>query len=179
MAIEMNYCTQCGTKLVNKWHETENKEVAWCPKCQEYRFPMYNTAVSMIVMNETKDRILLIKQYGRDSYILVAGYVNLGEDAEDACVREVKEEMGLDVKSVHFNHSHYFAPSNTLMLNFTVIVEGDPRPNWEVDSWHIFTLEEARKNIRRPSLAQAFLDGYLDGEYPWGRFLRIENQRKQ
>lgn len=168
--MEMKYCMECGTKLEMKYLESDGKEVPYCPKCKDYRFPVFNTAVSMIVMNGNKDKILLIKQYGRDSYILVAGYVNKGEDAEDAVRREVKEEMDLDVKTIHFNHSHYFKPSNTLMLNFTVTVEGEPHPNEEIDSWYVFSVDEARKNIRRPSLAQAFLDGYLDKEYHWPEY---------
>ena len=139
--------------------------VPYCPHCETYRFPLFNVAVSMIVTNEKEDQILLIKQYGRNTYILVAGYVNKGEDAEHAVVREVKEEMNLDVHQVRFNHSHYFAKSNTLMLNFTAIVDGHVHPNWEIDSYHWFSREEARKNIRPNSLAEAFLVGYLDGAY--------------
>ena len=66
--------------------------------------------------------------------------------------------------SVSFNHSRYYPRSNTLMLNFTVTVpEENAHPNEEVDSWQWFSLEDARKNIRSGSLAEAFLDGYLDG----------------
>ena len=91
-------------------------------------------------------------------------YVLLGKDAEDAAKREVLEELGLHVKDLHFNHSHYFAPSNTLMLNFTVTVEGEePTPNREIDSYSWFTPEEAKANIKRNSLAQRFLNWYLDG----------------
>ena len=157
---EMNYCMKCGTKLEKKFLESEGKEIPFCKTCGEYCFPVFNTAVSMIVMNASRDKVLLIKQYGRDYYILVAGYVNQGEDAEDAVHREVMEEMGLTVRSLEFNRSHYFAPSNTLMLNFAVTVEEEnPHPNWEVDSYCFFTVEESRKNVRRPSLAQEFLDG--------------------
>lgn len=160
---EMTHCMQCGAALVDRYHEQEKKMVPYCPVCRDYRFPVFNTAVSMIVMNEEKTRILLIKQYGRDSYILVAGYVNRGECAEDAVRREVMEELGLTVKTLHFNRSRFFAPSNTLMLNFTVTVEEElPHPNEEVDSYQIFTRQEARENIRRPSLAQEFLDAALD-----------------
>lgn len=126
---------------------------------------MFNVAVSMIVLNEKKDQVLLIKQYGRNSYILVAGYVNKGEDAEVAVCREVKEEMGLDVQSLSFNRSHYFAKSNTLMLNYTVIVNGKTKPNWEIDSYEWFSIEEAKKNIRHNSLAEAFLLGCFNGTY--------------
>ena len=80
--------------------------VPYCDHCGQYRFPVFNTAVSMIVTNEDQSKIILIRQYGKPHYILVAGYVNKGEDAEDAAVREVKEEMGLDVIKARFNHSH-------------------------------------------------------------------------
>ena len=84
----------------------------------------------------------------------------------------VMEELGLTVRSVHFNRSHYYAKSNTLMLNFTVTVdEVDPHPNWEVDSWRWFSVEEARQMIRPASLAQVFLNGYLDGEYHFETFI--------
>ncbi len=72
----------------------------------------------------------------------------------------------MTVSSVRFNHSHYFKPSNTLMLNFTVTVsEREPRPNEEVDRWSWFSIPEARANIRPGSLAEAFLKGSFDGTY--------------
>ena len=160
---EMNYCMQCGTRLHLRHHETEG-EVPYCDTCGEFRYPVFNTAVSMLVMNEAKDRIILIQQYGKPTYVLVAGYVNKGEDAEQAAAREVFEELGLETTSVSFNHSRYYPRSNTLMLNFTVTVsEEDAHPNWEIDNWRWFTTEEARQNIRPGSLAEAFLAGYLDG----------------
>ncbi len=161
---EMNYCMHCGTKLIRRYLKNEG-DIPYCTTCQEYRFPVFNTAVSMIIMNEEEDQILMIRQYGGDEYILVAGYVNKGEDAEDAAIREVREETGLTVTSVRFNHSHYFAPSNTLMLNFAVTVKGEVNCNEEVDTWAWFTPEEARINIRKNSLAKAFLLGWLDGVY--------------
>ena len=165
--MEMNYCMHCGTKLHLKHHETEG-EVPYCDSCGAFRYPVFNTAVSMIVMDEAQERVILIQQYGRPHYVLVAGYVNRGEDAEAAAAREVREELGLTVKSARFNHSRYYAPTNTLMLNFTVTVaEPDPHPNWEVDAWRWFPVEEARQNIKPGSLAAAFLNGYFDGHYPF------------
>ncbi len=161
----MEYCMFCGTRLKDKELEGEGI-IPFCEKCGEYRFPVFSTAVSMIVMNRAEDRILLIKQYGRDRNILVAGYVNKGEDAEDAVCREVWEEMGLKVIKYSFNRSHYFKPSNTLMLNFTAVVEdGEPNPNKEIDSYQWLSKQDAREQICQGSLAQAFLLGYLDGEY--------------
>ncbi|MBQ0064891.1 MAG: NTP pyrophosphohydrolase, partial [Firmicutes bacterium] len=72
------YCMDCGNPLVLKECNGEGM-VPYCQNCKQFRFPMYNVAVSMIVVNEETDKILLIQQYGRAQNILVAGYVNRGE----------------------------------------------------------------------------------------------------
>ena len=93
------YCQECGTALTEKYLENEGM-IPFCPKCNQYRFPMYNVAVSMIVVNKMTGKILLIKQYGRPFFILVAGYVNRTESLEHAAIREIKEETGLSIDFV-------------------------------------------------------------------------------
>jgi len=157
------FCRECGTELVPK--ELENEGIVpYCPKCGQYRFPQYNVAVSMIVVNEEKDEILLIQQYGRPSYILVAGYVSRGESLEDAVAREVREETGMTVSHMKFNRTQFFEKSDTLMCNFTAFVKdsSEMNANYEIDSYAWFTRDEARANIRPNSLAEYFLVSYLD-----------------
>lgn len=157
------HCYECGTALIEK-ELAEEGIVPYCPKCQQYRFPMYNVAVSMIVIDEETGEILLIQQYGRPSYILVAGYVNRGEQAEHAVTREIKEETRLDVTHIRFNRTKFFEPSNTLMCNFTAFVKTAKalHINHEIDRCKWFTPEEARENILPNSLAAEFLNKYLD-----------------
>ena len=157
------YCQECGTALTEKYLENEGM-IPFCPKCNQYRFPMYNVAVSMIVVNKMIGKILLIKQYGRPFFILVAGYVNRTESLEHAAIREIKEETGMTVASIKFNRTRFFEPSNTLMCNFTAFVEDDSElsVNNEVDSYCWFSKDEARENIKPESLAAYFLDSYLD-----------------
>lgn len=103
-------------------------------------------------------------QYGKPSYILVAGYVNRGEAEEHAVVREVREETGLEVEHLRFNRTKFFEPSNTLMCHFTAFVRTAKalHINHEVDRCKWFTPQEARENIRPNSLAAEFLNAYLD-----------------
>lgn len=157
------FCIECGAELIMKEDGNEGM-VPFCPSCNAFRYPQYNVAVSMITRDKKTGKILLIKQYGRDTYILVAGYVNRGEAAEHAVVREVKEETGLTVKEIRFNRTSFFERSNTLMCNFTAWVEdaAELNTNEEVDSCSWFTPEEARKNIRPNSLAEEFLLAYLN-----------------
>lgn len=156
----MKYCYECGTKLIYKELEHEGL-ISFCTSCNQFRFPIYSTAVSMIVMNSDMSKILLIKQYNKDRFILVAGYINKGESAEDACIRELKEETSLDAIKLIFNKTEYFEKSNTLMINFGVIV-GDEFviKNYEIDSYEWFDIDDARINIAKNSLASKFLDNF-------------------
>ena len=89
------YCTVCGEKLTLMFKQNEGL-VPYCNKCAEYRFPRFATAVSMVVTNRTKDKILLAKHLNNEDYILFAGYIKKGETAEKAVTREFKEETRLD-----------------------------------------------------------------------------------
>ena len=159
----MKYCYECGTKLTEKFLENEGM-IPYCETCQEFRLPIFSTAVSMEIFNPEKDKVLLIQQYGKMRNILVAGYVNKGESAEHAMVREVMEEVGLHVVEYKFNRSEYFEKSNTLMINFACVVDSEDlsRRTKEVDKAEWFPLEEAKKEIYHNSLAEKFLLGALD-----------------
>ncbi len=159
----MKYCMECGTKLTTRFLENEGI-IPYCDNCGQYRFKVFSTAVSMIVMNPDKDKILLIKQYGKPFYILVAGYVNCGEAVENTVIREVSEELGRKVTEYSYNRSKYFSPSNTLMLNFTCIVDSESLEdtNSEIDSAKWFTIQEALENIKENSLAEEFLRSYVE-----------------
>jgi NAD+ diphosphatase len=159
----MKYCQECGAALIDKELEHEGI-VPFCPNCQDYRFPMYNVAVSMIIINEENRKTLLVKQYGKDFFRLVAGYVNRTESLEHATMRELKEETGMTAERIVFNRTQFFEPSNTLMCNFTVFVKDDHElnPNYEIDSCEWFSFDDARKNIDPKILAGIFLNAYLD-----------------
>lgn len=107
---------------------------------------------------------MLIQQYGKPVYILVAGYINRGEQAENAVAREIKEETGMTVSHIKFNCTKFYEPSNTLMCNFTAFVKDDSElnTNGEIDKYKWFEKEEARKNFLPDSLASFFLNSYLD-----------------
>lgn len=56
----MNYCMECGTKLELRHLENEG-EIPFCSQCNQFRFPIFNTAVSMICIDVKNQKILLIQ----------------------------------------------------------------------------------------------------------------------
>ena len=158
----MKYCYKCGNKLIEK--ECFNCGISdgyfpYCNYCQEFRFPFFNVAVSSIIYNKTLSKILLIKQYNRQNNILVAGYVNKSETLEQALIREIKEEVNLNIINYQYNESKYFEKSNSLICNFITIADNE---NYtltnEVDSAKWFLIKEAEKEIMPNSLAKYFLN---------------------
>lgn len=160
--MNMKHCIECGTKLQTKYLDNEGI-IPYCTTCEQLRFPVFSTAVSVIITNTAKDKILLIQQYGKERNILVAGYINKGENAEETVKREVFEEVGLYATDITYNRSEYYSKTNTLMLNFTCSVKYDDyviNTN-EVDRVSWFTIQECKKHIAHGSLAEKFLSAYL------------------
>lgn len=155
----MEYCKTCGHPLQLHFLEHEGI-IPYCEHCKEFRFPLSNTAVSLIVLSPQKDQILLIQQYGRPQYILVAGYVDQKESLEEALMREVKEELGRTVWKYQYLRSEYFEKSNTLMCNFAVVIDDvslEKVSEWEIDQATWFSFADAKQAIYQGSLAQRFL----------------------
>lgn len=158
----MKFCIECGTQLIEKNLEQEGV-VPYCTTCQQYRFPTYNVAVSVIILNPERDKILLIQQYGYKRNILVAGYVNLGESPEEAVVRECYEETGLRVSGINYTKSKYYERTNTLMLNYSCQANDEILniDQTEVDYAAWYSIEDARNEIFSDSLAEEFLLAFL------------------
>lgn len=155
--MKLNYCPVCGNRLQLRSHPTEAPTL-WCEGCSDWRFPLFSCAVSGILLDKSGRRMLLIRQYGEPDPVLVAGYVDKGESAEAALLREVREELGMTALSPRFLGSHYYAPSETLMLNFLAVLEEDEaRPGPEVDAWEWVKSEDAARLVRPDGLARILL----------------------
>ena len=152
------YCRNCGEKLSLRFCENEGL-IPYCNRCENYMFPQFSVAVSMVVVNRAQDKILLAKHADDEDFILFAGYVKKGENAEKTVPREIKEELGLDVVKAKYMASRYYVPKDVLMLNFIVVVE-ENRPiklNEEIAEARWCTPEEALALIRKGTTAEQFL----------------------
>ena len=73
-----------------------------CTECGKEIWPQLATAV--IVLIHRGDEVLLVraKNFKRDYYGLVAGFVETGETLEEAVAREALEETGVTITNIRY-----------------------------------------------------------------------------
>ncbi len=167
----MDYCYECGEKLIIKELEHEGM-IPFCPKCNQYRFPIFSSAVSVIILDKDKKKTLLVKQYHTNKYRLVAGYINKGESAEEALVREMGEELGVKPIEYKLLKTLYFDKSNTLMINFYAVLDNyNVNPNYEIDEYAWVDIEDCEANLAEAKIALQFFKYYQSiREEDYGNF---------
>ncbi len=148
------YCPHCGTKLSQKEIGDEGM-VPFCDPCNMPLFDMFSTCVICAVTNECGEVALLRQGYLSDTrYVCVSGYMKIGESAEDCSVREIKEEIGQDVKEIRFVRSYPYEKKEMLMLGFHAKVnKADLVLSSEVDAAEWVKYEDALEKIREGSIA--------------------------
>jgi len=111
-----------------------------------------NPIPTVDIIIEMSEGIILVKRknppYG---WAIPGGYIDYRESAEDAAIREAKEETGLDVKDLTQFHT-YSNPDrdprhHTISVVFTAKAHGTPRANDDAADISIFTKDNMPKQI--------------------------------
>lgn len=142
--MRFQYCPHCGTKTILKEIGDEGL-VPWCNACNIPLFPMFATCIIALPVDEQGNVALLRQGYiSSQYYVLVSGYMKPGESAEECAVREVQEELGLNVRSLTMTGTYWFERKDMLMVGFLAQVQKqDFHLSQEVDQAVWVTPEQA------------------------------------
>jgi NAD+ diphosphatase len=90
-----------------------------CPACGLAAYPRLSPAVITVV--ERGPEILLAQgiNFPEPFYSTLAGFVEPGESLEEAVEREIREEVGIEVRDVTYFGSQPWPFPNSLMIGFT------------------------------------------------------------
>ncbi len=152
--MRFKYCPHCGNKLIKKEIGDEGL-IPFCEKCNVPLWDMFTTSIIAAVVNEENEVALLRQNYvSTSSYVCVAGIMKIGESAEETVIREVKEEIGLDVTKINFIQSYPYEKKEMLMLGYKAVVKkSDFIISGEVDSVKWVKFEDALSHLREGSIA--------------------------
>lgn len=161
--MRFTYCPHCGTKATQKVIGDEGL-MPFCEHCSIPLWDMFTTCIICAVVNEEKEVALLRQNYvSATNYVCVAGVMKLGEAAEECAVREVREEIGLEVRKLEFVRSYPYEKKEMLMLGFKATVrKGDFTLSQEVDSVEWVKFEDALAKLREGSIAWQLVKSVIE-----------------
>ena len=169
-------CARCGAPT----DVVRGGSVRRCGQDGSEHFPRTDPAM-IVLVHDGGDRCVLGRQsaWPAGRFSTLAGFVEPGESAEQAVVREVAEETGLAVREVSYVASQPWPFPSSLMLGFRARCDGDavPRPvDGELEDARWFTRDELREAARwgarggglqlpgSVSIAALLIDGWLRDE---------------
>ena len=152
------FCGVCGGPM--RFDTPISKK---CEQCGKEIWPQLATAV--IVLIHRGDEVLLVraKNFKRDFFGLVAGFVETGETLEEAVAREAMEETGITITNIRYFGSQPWPYPCGLMVGFHAdYVSGDihlQRSEIAAGGWF---RKDNLPNIPEPlSIARMLLDDWL------------------
>ena len=121
------YCGHCATPMTQLPSERAKR----CPSCHLRQYPRLSPAVIMLIYKGEQLLLARAPRFREGMYSVLAGFVEPGESLEETVAREVKEEVGIDIKNIRYFGSQPWPFPKSLMIGFTAEYAGgdiDPDP---------------------------------------------------
>ncbi len=144
------YCPRCSVELVEK--KVDHRKRKTCPVCGFvfYRNPV--PAAGVIITEE--DKILLVKRkYDpfKGDWSLPAGFMEYEESPEECAIREIKEELNLDIRIKRlfnvYSGSDDPRTNAILIVYLGEVIGGKLRPGDDAEEASFFGKEKIPPNI--------------------------------
>ncbi len=108
------FCGRCATPMVLHPHERCMR----CPACELSAFPRLSPAVIVLVRRGAQALLGRSARFPLPMYSTLAGFVEAGESLEDTVHREIREEVGIEVKNLRYFGSQPWPFPHSLMVGF-------------------------------------------------------------
>ncbi|TAK73822.1 MAG: NAD(+) diphosphatase [Gammaproteobacteria bacterium] len=155
------FCGRCGHATTHSAHAFERV----CSQCSLLFYPRISP--SMIVLIYQGDHILMARghHFPPGAYGLIAGFIEAGENIEQAVYREVKEEVNINIKNLRYFGSQPWPFPDSLMIGFIAeYASGELTPNsveLEQAGWYHYEQIPGRPSSKI-SIANQLIDYFID-----------------
>ena len=113
-ARQHRFCGACGSPT----QVMANERVRHCAACELRYYPRISPC--MIVLVTRGDEVLLARSPGFPPglYSTLAGFVEPGESMEECVIREIREEVGIEVRNIKYMASQSWPYPHSMMFGF-------------------------------------------------------------
>ncbi|MDR2374811.1 MAG: NAD(+) diphosphatase [Treponema sp.] len=157
------YCGSCGTKNT----DAPDEFARFCPRCGRREYPRISPAVITIIINDGGEALLAHNRKFADGvYSLIAGFNEAGESLEATVAREIREEVGLEVRDIRYIASQPWPFPNSLMLGFSArYAAGDIRPDGkEIEDARWFKRGDLPRLPGFGSVSRYLINNWVEGK---------------
>lgn len=131
------YCGKCSSSMT----KAQKQRALICQNCGHTIYPSIAPVVMVAVVNE--DKLLLTKYSDRflPQWVLISGFVEIGETLEEAAKREVFEETGVHIKNLKYFGSQPWGFSDSIIVGYIADLDGSDEINIDTKelaaaAWH-------------------------------------------
>lgn len=153
------YCGCCGTPTTQLPTERAKR----CPKCGLTNYPRLSPAVIVLISRGEEVLLARAPRFPPGMYSVLAGFVEPGESLEETVVREVREEVGIEIQDIRYFGSQPWPFPNSLMIGFTatyasgeIVVQLE-----ELTDAAWFHKQNLPQVPPKPSIARKLLDWFI------------------
>ena len=153
------YCGLCGSPM--EWSSLISKR---CTHCGEELWPKLSTAIIVLIHRGEEALLVKAKNFRRDYYGLVAGFLEAGETLEECVHREVMEETGIRIKNLKYFGSQPWPYPSGVMIGYTAEYEsGEIKlQEEELCAGAFFSRDNLPELPGKLSLARKLMDDWLE-----------------
>ncbi|UZE30981.1 NAD(+) diphosphatase [Pseudomonas asplenii] len=158
-AREHRFCGSCSQPT----RQVPRERAMYCEPCDLRAYPRISP--SMIVLVTRGDEVLLARspRFVPGVYSTLAGFAEPGESAEDCLVREVREEVQVEVSNIQYVGSQCWPFPHSMMLGFHAEYAGGeivPQVD-EIEDAQWFNIRELPPLPAAKSIARYLIDLYV------------------
>ena len=143
--------------------QVPGERAMYCATCDLRSYPRISP--SMIVLITRGDEVLLARspRFVPGVYSTLAGFAEPGESAEDCLIREVREEVQVEVKNIQYVGSQCWPFPHSMMLGFHAEYAGGeivPQAD-EIEDAQWFNVHQLPPLPASRSIARYLIDLYV------------------
>lgn len=138
----LRYCPKCKSKLRKKCVDDEQRLACGSDTCS---FVFWNNPVPVVAaLVRYKDKYILARnaRWPEGIFSVITGYLEAKEVPEQAVLREVEEELGLQGEIQQYIGHYMFAEKNQLLLCFEIVATGELQFNEELAEVRLLSPEK-------------------------------------